>query len=139
MLSLEALLRLALYNKESNPNGTLPLGFDIWKTKPGDTLPVNALTDYRTLGRLINDYNTLFPECPQVHIDRRVVELRDAFAHGRISADSPDGNDFLVKFSKAVDSFVTVTDSQELSEVWLREQVRFVRDQVTKVLNVASS
>ena len=53
----------------------------------GDVVPETALTNYDSLGQLIDKYN----DAVEVHrrIDRELVEIRDALAHGRVVSLAP--------------------------------------------------
>jgi len=42
-------------------------------------------------------------------IDRSIVDIRDAIAHGRVAADEEGGQLRLLKFSKPKDGFVEIT------------------------------
>lgn len=75
LLSLELLMQLYLQNK-------VPLGFDLRRVMAGDSVPESCLTNYDTLGRVIEKYNN--DVSTQFMVDESVADLRDAFGHGRI-------------------------------------------------------
>lgn len=92
----------------------------------GDVVGETPFTDYASLGSLIGQFNKLVPD--QRRIDPKLVDLRDALAHGRVW--SLDGN-FplrLLKFDKPSNGTVRVTWATTLTEEWLHEQRDLVLD-----------
>src|SRR5216117_3606119 len=81
--SLEFALRAYLYEKADPPHTPLPAGHTLDSLKIGDAVPINAMTDYSSLGELIDRYNRLVERSsPGLQVDRSLVSLRDALAHG---------------------------------------------------------
>jgi hypothetical protein len=76
--SLEFLLRIFL----CEANGE---AFDLPKVSTA-SMPTNHLTNYNSLGQLIDKYNiALSPDEANAHsVDRGIVGVRDALAHGRL-------------------------------------------------------
>ncbi len=85
--ALEFLLRAFLYAKGDPPHSAFPPGKAVDDLKVGDWAPENAMTCYDSLGDLIDRYNKIAPAARRV--DPTIVELRDALAHGRVSAPAP--------------------------------------------------
>lgn len=132
--ALEYLLRAYLYEHEGAAFDELPAGIDWYSVKPGDELPVNALTSFESLGQLIDRYNGMVAgHAPQDVVDRSVVELRDALAHGRVSGAPGSTRPVLLKFAKPMGGRVRVTVSQPLTPDWLMEQRVRVHDEAEKV------
>ncbi len=138
--SLEFLLRGFLYNSEAPPHHPLTWGADLNGFRPGDVVPVNALTDYDGLGRLIDRYNVLVSSAhPEWVIDPTVVSLRDALAHGRVSATDPSNNLFLLKFDRPSGDETTVTFAQEVTLDWLKAQNQSVVAEMKKVASASGA
>jgi hypothetical protein len=88
-----------------------------WST-PGAQVPENALTNWDTLGQLISKYNCVLSaaEVPLYSVDSSVVQVRDALAHGRLSAPIKAFPLTLWRFGKRDESrMVTVEQVVELS------------------------
>lgn len=135
MQALEFAIRGALYEKESPPHNPLQPGVSINTFKTGDTVPENAMTDYSTLGQLIDRFNTEIAKGNNtLKVSNDVVTIRDALAHGRASANSIDENFSLIKFDRPKNSMVNVVFAQKLTSDWLKEKVRFVFDEAMKVI-----
>lgn len=131
--SLEFCLRAYLQGlPKAAPLGT-PCGVDIHSVPLGSTLPENAATNYDTLGQLIGKYNKDARSNGWAELDRSLVTLRDALAHGRVSATKPSDQLHLLKFSKPVAGTVTVTFNELLTDTWFIEQKRRVRDALLAV------
>jgi hypothetical protein len=76
LYSLELLLRIFLC-EANGENLEFP-------DSPTGTVQETHLTNYMTLGELINAYNSkLAPPEKSFLVDRSVVKIRDAIAHGR--------------------------------------------------------
>ena len=70
----------------------------------GTEVAENDITSYDTLGMLVDTYNKVAREKGFTEIDRSLVDIRDAFAHGKVSVAAEDtAEDFrLIKFSPPV-------------------------------------
>jgi hypothetical protein len=89
----------------------------------GETLPVDALTSYESLSRLIERYNS----SASVPIDASIVRLRDLLAHGRACAQNDAVPHFsLIKFSQPKNGKVIVESRGELTVQWLSGEVQRV-------------
>ena len=130
--SLEFAVRAFLYERGDLPHQPLPSGTDLHDLKVGDTVPENALTSYDSLGQLVDRYNRAVNDL-QLAVDRSVVDLRDALAHGRVSAPLTAPNLSLLKFERPKAGSTKVAYYQELSPQWLSEQVKRVFGELQKV------
>ena len=132
LLALEFGLRLCLAKNETC--GASPVVFPVHAI-PGDAVPLSAITDYSTLGALIDRYNSWAKDQGKREISTRFVELRDAIAHGRLCKfdDGKTPHDkvpwTLVKFSKPARNgqTVNVTFRQEITREWVSEQLSETR------------
>ena len=98
--SLEFLLRIFLYKLPSAASSGVAYGTDIYSLPVGTELAECALTDYDSLGQLIDKFNSEMERRTLPQIDRTLVEVRDAVAHGRVSTSAKDQPLRLLKFSK---------------------------------------
>lgn len=132
--SLEFAIRAYLYERAEPPHTPLPSGQTLDSLKTGDVVPVNALTDYSSLGQLIERYNKLIEKThPELQVDRSLVSIRDALAHGRVSTSDPAKDFVLLKFDKPSGGVVSVAYAQTLTAVWLKSQTRQVFEEVKKI------
>ncbi|MBN2590552.1 MAG: hypothetical protein JXA96_11880 [Sedimentisphaerales bacterium] len=98
--SLEFFLRVYLQQMpDSKPFG-IPKGKDIYQYPVGSELPLNDITSYDTLNDLIRKHNKYAVKQGEEIVDESIVDLRDALAHGRVSASSPNSSLRLLKFSR---------------------------------------
>jgi hypothetical protein len=126
--SLEILLRFFLSNQpDARPRG-VPYGIDIFESPVGTLLPVSDITSYDTLGQLIDKLNAYASSTCSPTLDRSLVDIRDALAHGRISAKVPSEKLRLVKYARPDNGQVRVLFNVEMSESWLIDQKRRVYD-----------
>jgi hypothetical protein len=132
LLSLELVMRLFLNGGSTTPDRSRDPGFDLFAVAVGDNVIENALTNYDSLGQVIKKYNANVSKAMQV--DESVVELRDAFAHGRILSDRPQPPMRLFKFSQPTGhGTVMVTHAQTLELDWILEQASRVGNEIRKV------
>lgn len=120
--SLELVLRLYLQQLASARPIGLPHGTNIYEFPVGTQLPLSEMTSYDSLGVLIDRFNREMIELSRQKLDVKLVEIRDALAHGRVSASSRHGHLRLLKFDKPRGGNVRVAFNQELSAAWLEEQ-----------------
>jgi hypothetical protein len=82
--------------------------------------PENALTRYNFFGALVDQYNRLLKDEEQeFKVDRKVVKIRDAIAHGRLLASEQQPPFRLWKFGHPKNGRVPVEFCQDLTEEWL--------------------
>lgn len=138
--ALEYLLRAFLYANADPSHSPLPPGKTPESYVVGEEVPVNALTDYDSLSRLISRYNRAVRASHRhLLLDPSVVELRDALAHGRVSADHPGDNPVLVKFQKPSGGRTKVAYSQKLTRGWMKAQVKLALGECKKVAQAAGT
>lgn len=124
--SLEFILRAFLQQlPDSRPFG-VPKGEDIYQYPIGSELPLNEITSWDSLGELINKHNKFAVSQGEQEIDRSIVELRDALAHGRVSSLSPNDSMHLIKFSKPNNNKVRIEYNEILSLDYLNQQIHRV-------------
>ena len=94
------------------------------------------LTNFRALGPLIDQYNGLLSDNEQeFKVDRKAVDIRDAFAHGRLLSVGDIFPATLYKFGIAQDGKVPVMFQQVLTTDWLNSTKLMLRDEQLKVVN----
>jgi hypothetical protein len=136
--SLEFLLRIFLQELPSaRPHG-IPHGTDQYSFPVGTVLPESEITSYDSLGQLIDKFNLVMADKSLPQIDPKLVELRDALAHGRVSSPYPDKIMRLMKFSKPKAGMVTVTYNEIMTLEWFqshRDKINYAVDLVHSKLN----
>ena len=134
--SIEFAMRLALYKHKSKPYQPFLKGFNLNTLTLGDDAPENSLTDFSSLKELIDRYNTEIANGNQTPpIDPNLIELRDALAHGRISTNTLESPLKLLKFDKPHNKKVRVAFAQDLTQDWLKKQLRWTCDELLKATN----
>ena len=105
--------------------------------KASDTsLPESYLTNYDTLGKLIDDYNaTLGVSEEMFQVDRRVVSVRDALAHGRLMAAADFFPLTLYRFAKPANGAVSLLSSETLTECWFASQSALIRSHLKRIVD----
>lgn len=120
--SLEFVLRIFLNRLPgARPMGVL-YGTDIYLSPVGTELPENDITSYDSLGQLFAKFNAEMVKRGKAQLDLTLVDLRDALAHGRVSAAVPDDTLRLIKFDKPQDGKVRVTFNELTTEQWFTAQ-----------------
>ena len=134
--SLEFALRGFLYNCETGWTNQGGPSF-LENIAKGRQLEVNAFTNYDTLAKLIDKYNSqVRPRYPDLAVDPGIARIRDALAHGRIAGLLPSPNEplRLVKYSQPANRVVCVTDFHILTKNWFDEKSESVAQSGQKVL-----
>lgn len=134
--SLEFVLRAYLYAHASASHVPFDAGKTLDSLHVGELVGVNAMTDYDTLGQLIDRYNTSVQVThPHLMVDRSVVKVRDALAHGRVSTTDLSKPFKLLKFEKPKRSgtHIKVVFCESLTESWFDRQTKLVHDEIQKV------
>ena len=133
--SLETVLRTFLDKMSAATAPRLPQGKTYFGLQIGEEVPVNAFTNFDSLGQLIEKYNAAVRVKDQaLVVDAAIVTVRDLLAHGRVAADSPDEARLtIVKFSPPLNGTVRVTDSAMMTNQWCQERIDVVRMQIEKV------
>src|SRR5665213_103137 len=96
----------------------------------------NYVTNFRSLGSLIDEYNGLLSNDEQeFKVDRSVVDIRDAFAHGRLLSVGNVYPATLYKFGVSRNGRVPIVFQEVLTVEWLNRKKLMVRDEQMKVVN----
>ncbi len=133
--SLEFLLRVFLQELPiARPIGSI----DIYAFPVGAEIPENEMTSYDSLSKLIEKFNAEMEKRNLPKIDSALVEVRDALAHGRVSAASMDDNLQLLKFDKPKNGKVRVVFNERLTETWFMSQKKRVYEAIQFVANIKS-
>ena len=131
--SLEFALRAFLQTLPSARPLGIPHGIDIYTYPVGTELPESELTSYDSLGKLIDKFNAEMNARGLSGIDPRLVEIRDALAHGRVSSASIDDNLRLLKFDKPLNGKVRITFNEKMTEAWFAAQTKYVYEAILLV------
>ena len=124
--SLECMLRVVLMKHYHETESGLELN-------EGDSCRATWLTNYKTLGELIDAYHQIVPS--EFKLDKKsVLKFRDAIAHGR-SVNKGDALQTLIKFSPVKGGMVSVMSRIDLTEGYLKQMVMDFYNQVIKVHN----
>ena len=134
--SLEFSLRAFLVNDEIRAGSSFPQSANLNAMRIDDVVPLNAFTDYDTLGQLIRKYNgNRTVSSADLGIDEKLADIRDAVAHGRVSASAPSEHPQLLKFSKPRrnEKQVKVTFSAAMTKEWFGIQIGRTHKALLKV------
>jgi hypothetical protein len=135
--SLEFLLRGFLATVyDAGPDGLINgMPKDMGALQIGEKVPVNHMTNYDSLGKLIDKYNGYVREKKSsLVVDKElVVDLRDALVHGRVSGVWPNGALKILKFSKQDGGQVCVEFSQTIDADWFKSRIRLVYEAAKRV------
>jgi hypothetical protein len=93
------------------------------------------------LGQLIKKFNSEMKRRGLNEIDEHLIAVRDALAHGRVSAPNPNDEIRLLKFSKPENGRVRVEFNEVMSAAWFKGQIIRVREAILAVhrLHIAQS
>jgi hypothetical protein len=104
--------------------------------KVGDaTAAKTYLTNFMSLGALVDEFNkALKPAESKFKVDRQVVTIRDAIAHGRLLTD--DKLPYrLWKFGKKMNGRVIIEFCEELTSDWLKGKSEMIYREKEKVVS----
>ena len=131
--SLEFILRGFLQELPSARPIGIPPGTDLYAFPVGHVLPESEMTSWDTLSVLIEKFNREMRKRGAPGVDARIVEVRDALAHGRVSSSSPDENLRLLKFSKPSRRRVRIVFNEQMTKAWFEDQMRRARQAIIVV------
>jgi hypothetical protein len=126
-LALETVIRLFLANLHGQ-KPRLPAAGDQSAEK-------NYLTNFLSLGGLIDEYNAgLSDQESELKVDRVLVDVRNAFAHGRLLSVGDVYPATLYKFGIARNGSVPIECQLVLSQDWLAHMKLRIRGEQDKVI-----
>lgn len=129
--TLEMLIRLALSQREGSPARNT-YGDDFRNAPVGTRIPLSDLSNFHSLNRLIDAFNKAFPNLGS--LDKDLIKLRDALAHGRVFKGPTEDAFRIVKFSKPSDTIeVEIEYSAVMDEAWFVENKAWVTSAVETV------
>jgi hypothetical protein len=131
--SLEFILRAFLQQLPTARPIGIPHGADIYSFPVGTELPESELTSYDSLRELIEKFNREMGRRSLPGVDETLVEVRDALAHGRVSAADPSDTLRLLKFSKPQNGRVRITFGETMTAAWFQTQKQRVLDAIHAV------
>lgn len=124
---LEFMLRGFLFNVEDVSEDSFPQLKNLHDMNEGDTVHLNALTNYDTLYVLIKKYNSnQIISSAGLTIEENLVDVRDALAHGRVFIRANESPPFtLLKFKKHKRDAqsVDVEFSALMTDEWFKRQI----------------
>lgn len=130
LLSLELMLRLCILRKK----GQEYQWNEQINCKKGDFINENALTNFDTLTKVIETFNSE----PEFEKDRivdkdRIVGLRNALAHGRLLSSEPPPPMRLYKFGRQKNGKVRVIIAENMTRNWFQENVKFIGSETIRI------
>jgi hypothetical protein len=131
--SLEFALRGALANMHGSRKVHPDHGVDVLAFPVGSVVPESDLTDYASLGKLVEMFNLGALASGGRTVNTHVVELRDALAHGRTYTHNREFPLRLVKFDKPRDGKVRVAYSEVMDHAWFDRQRDLLNDCIDAV------
>ena len=132
MLSLEMLLRLYLFNKETKTHDNK---FNLNSLKQNDIVPKNYFTDTCTLRPLIERYNTYCKaDFSELCIDPNLADIRNALTHGRVLSLDPTFSKIqLFNFASEKEGQIRVSSAAFMTKDWFAKQIRLFFDAASNV------
>jgi hypothetical protein len=132
--SLDVALRAALYAAHPSPQNAKPFT----SLNVGDQVEESWITKHCYLPDLVNSYNQIQDKLgrPEQKIDSGIVDLRNALAHGFVTAPAAGGILTLMKFGKgSARRSLQVTQKVDMTPEWMSQQTVRVRDALFKISN----
>jgi len=126
--ALDALIRVFLDRLPHTTKSGLPFGTDMRKSAVGTEFPESSIATYRSLRVLVKAFNQEVVKAKLGNpIDERLVDLRDALAHGFISTDEKEGPMRLLKFERSRPGYVRIARNEEMTEQWFDGRIGLTR------------
>jgi hypothetical protein len=133
--TLEFIIRLCLAQRpESVARDTY--GDEFREMPAGTIVPESDLTDFASLGQLIERFNKCYGVIDYQPVDPSLVKLRDAIAHGRVFAGPKDTHMRIIKFERPKDGQARIAYNEVMSEQWFLENKARVGDAIHTVARV---
>jgi len=134
--SLEFLLRGFLSTVyDSDAKGLIPgMPPNLTTLHVGQSVPENYITNYDNLVQLIEKYNAFLTKKDiSLLLDKQLVTLRDALAHGRVFQEQSRTKFQLLKFDRPANGQVQVVFSETMDDQWFKHNAGFIRAECNKV------
>lgn len=137
--SLEFVLR-AFLSQEENSGGKGPNhGTDPYQLPVGSEMAEDPLTNYDSLTQLMTKANKHLAVGGQPALPDRLIEVRDAIAHGRVSTYSKDGVLRLLKFDRPRDGKVRIAFNETMDEQWFDTERKGINDAIMWIHSILDS
>ena len=135
--TLEASIRLCLAQQPGSP--ARDVFMDDFRDAPvGTVIPESAMSNYDSLGKLIEKFNDMF-ETSGVKVDHSLVTLRDVLAHGRVFAGPNDIDFRIVKFDKPTAAGARLSYNQLMTAEWFEDNRMRLREAIQTVVGQLNS
>lgn len=131
--SLEVAIRCYLSRLPSLNKSDSASGFNALVLPVGAEAAEDVITNYESLGKLVKKFNCEMGKQGKSTIDLCIIGLRDALAHGRVTAKLEEQEMRIVKFSRPIKGIVKVEVNEIMSADWFASKRRFVYDAVMLV------
>lgn len=128
--TLEFALRAVLKNQEKGKLKKI----DYYILNTGDLIHEDSMTNYDSLGTLIDKYNGLAPK--KLKITKEIVAIRDVIAHGRVFSAGQYLPMKLFKFNKPDHGEVSVAFAATLDEKWFKSTAVRLYEAINKVMKM---
>ena len=136
--SLETVLRDILITNTEGLEKSRKHAQSLKEMNVGQYVVENAFTNYDSLKTLIKKYNSITKVLGEKYlIDDRIVELRDAIAHGRTFSYGPNIPLILMKFSRPKEGRVKVEYNATMTIEWFDEQIKRVKRELDKAIKAS--
>lgn len=122
--NLEYALRIALYCMDTPRDQRRPYDWRIANLNVGEQIEDCWLSGYSYLSELVDAFNARQIAAGKVPVDRGIVDLRNALAHGQISSPGTTGHFTLIKFGRKSGTTVPVVERHDLTYEWFDRQLR---------------
>jgi hypothetical protein len=121
---LEISLRVALYLMDTPEAERFSVGWKVASLSVGDELQDCWITSWSYLSDLVAAYNERHAKLGLEQVDAGIVDLRNALAHGCISAETPAAPYTLIKFDRPRGGVARVAEKHVMTFEWIGEQTR---------------
>lgn len=137
--SIELYVRLFLLITRVGNKKAIEFNQCLDKLKKGQAVEENEITNFEQLSDLVGKYNEKVKDLnKELVIDKNLVELRHALAHGRaftIEPSTPSKNPMtLLKFTNPKDNKTTVEFCDLMTSRWFDEQIKRTKQEKLKVI-----